>query len=239
MTNFLKAALLGSAAALALSSAPAMAQRGGATPAPAAQAAPVVVVANTDAAIVNTNAYRAAVQQIQATYAAQIQQVQARRTALEAELRPLQQAAVTEQSRQPRNQAAYETAVRTFQTRQQAAEAELGRLGQPVQLAQEYAAEQISLRVSEAFETARRARGANIVLRVESVLTADDSANITQAIVNELNRLVPAVQIVPPAGYQPGALVRAQQQQAAAAQPGAAPAPAPAPTPAPAAPQTR
>jgi Skp family chaperone for outer membrane proteins len=232
MTKMFKAALLGAVAAASLSSVPVMAQRGG-----NANPAPVVVVANTEAAIVNSNAYRAAIQQIQATYAPQIQAAQARDAQLQTELQTLRTAAITARDAQPRNQAAFETAVRNLRTREQAAEQELAQLMAPVQLAREYVAEQISLRMAEAFEAARRARGAQIVLRSEAVLTADDSANITQAIITELNRLVPNVQIVPPPGYQPGSLIRAAQQQAAAAQPGATPAPA---APAPAQqPQTR
>jgi Skp family chaperone for outer membrane proteins len=236
MTKMFKAALLSAAAAAALTATPTMAQRGGNT----AQPVPVVVVANTDAAVVNSNAYRVAVQQIQQTYGPQIQAAQARNTAIQAELQALRQTAITERDRQPRNEAAFRAAVTALQTREQAAEQEMQRLTAPIQLAQEYAAEQVSLRMAEAFEAARRARGATIVLRADAVLTADDAANITPAIVTELNRLVPNVQIVPPQGYQPGSLIRAAQQQAAAQQQGAAAPGTPAPTPAPATqPQTR
>ena len=38
------------------------------------------------------------------------------------------------------------------------------------------------------------------------------NANINAAVVTEINRLVPNVQIVPPQGYLPGQLLRAQQQ---------------------------
>ncbi len=198
----------------------------------AAVAAPVVVVANIDQAVQQTNAFTVALQQIQVTYAPQITSLQARAAALETELQPLLAAAQAEAARTPRNQPAYEAAVRAYQTRQQAAEQELTQLQAPIRLAQAYAQEQVTLRASEAITTARTARRADIVLTDGAVIQAADSASITSAITAELNRLVPNVQIVPPAGYQPGALMRAAQQQAAAAA-------APAVAPAPAAPQTR
>jgi Skp family chaperone for outer membrane proteins len=195
-----------------------------------ATAAPVVVVANIDQAVQQTNAFTVALQQIQVTYAPQITNLQTRAQALQTELQPLLAAAQAEAARQPRNQPAYEAAVRAYQTRQQAAEAEVGQLEAPIRLAQAYAQEQITLRASEAITAARTARRADIVLTDGAVIQFADGASITAAITTELNRLVPNVQIVPPAGYQPGALMRAAQQQAAAAAPAA---------PVPAAPQTR
>ena len=201
-------------AATALVPTAASAQRGAA----ATTANPVVVVADVEGAVQQSAAFQAAVAQIRTTYAAQISNIDTRRTALQAELQPLYQAVQTEQSRNPRNQTAYEAAVRAFQTRQQAAERELTDLNAPIELAVAYAQEQITLRVNDAVTAARTTRRADIVLTRNAAIWASDAADLTPAIVTELNRIVPTVTITPPAGYQPGALMRAAQQQAAGQQ---------------------
>ena len=188
----------------------------------------MVVIADVDAAVQQSAAFTTAVSQIQTTYAPQIQNLNTRRQALQGELQTLFQAAQAAQAATPRNEQAVQTAIREFQTRQQAAEREIGELNAPIELAVAYVQEQITLRMNEAVTAARTARRADIVLTRGAAIQVADSANITPAIVAELNRLVPNVQIVPPQGYEPGSLVRAAQQQAAAA---AAGTPAPAATP--------
>jgi len=207
------------AATGALLATPAAAQRN------AAAAAPVVVVANIDGAVQQSAAFQAAVAQIQTTYAAQIQNLNTRRTALQTELQTLYQAVQAEQAREPRNQQALETAARNFQTRQQAAEQEIGQLNAPIELAVAYVQEQITMRMDEAVTAARTARRADIVLTDGAAVWSGPNADLTPAIVTELNRIVPNVQIVPPQGYQPGSLMRAAQQQAAGAQQAATPQP--------------
>ena len=231
--TFTRAALAASVAAAAMLAAPASAQRNR-DAAPPAPAAPIVVVADTDGAIQASNAYQVAMQQMQATYAPQLQQLQARRAALQTELQTLYTAVETEQNRTPQNRTALEAAARAFQQRQQSAEAEIQQIGAPLDLARSYIIEQITLQMSTAVNTARTARGANMVVRRDAVIFANEAANITPAIVAELNRLVPNVQIVPPQGYEPGQLINAQQQAAAAAAPAAG-----TPAPAPAQPETR
>jgi Skp family chaperone for outer membrane proteins len=234
MTNLLKAALLGTAAiaAPALVASPAYAQN---RPA----AAPVVATADVDAAVQQSAAFTTAIAQMQTTYAPQITARNTRAQALEAELRTLQAAAVTEQNRQPRNAAAYQAAVTAFQTRQNSAQQEMRTLSQPIDVAIAYVREQITLQLAAAVRAATTARRVDVLLNNEAVIFRSETADMTSAIVTELNRLVPTVQIVPPAGYEPGALLRAQQAQAAG-QPAAPGAPAtPTPTPPPAQPQTR
>ncbi len=232
MTNFLKAALLGTAAIAApmLAASPALAQN---RPA----AAPVVATADVDGAVQQSAAFTTAITQMQTTYAPQIAARNTRAQALETELRTLQTAAVTEQNRTPRNQTAYQAAVTAFQTRQNTAQQEMRTLSQPIDVAIAYVREQITLRLAEAVNAATTARRVDILLNNEAVIFRSPTADMTAAIVTELNRLVPTVQIVPPAGYEPGALLRAQQAQAAG-QPAVPGAPA-APTPPPVQPQTR
>lgn len=223
ITKFKTAALVAALAAATAFTTPALAQRGGAAP-----AAPVVVVADIDAAVQQSAAFTTAVSQIQTTYAPQIQNLNTRRQALQGELQTLFQAAQAAQAATPPNEQNVQNAIRAFQTAQQAAEREIATLNAPIELAVSYVQEQITLRVNEAVTAARTARRADIVLTRGAAIQVADSANITPAIVAELNRLVPNVQIVPPQGYEPGSLMRAAQQQAAAA---AAGTPAPAATP--------
>ncbi len=221
MIKFKKSSAFGAVllAAASLTAAPVLAQR--------APATPVVATADIDAAVQQSAAFTAAVAQIQTTYAPQIQARSTRAQALQTEIQGLQAAAVTEQNRQPRNNAAYETAVRNFQTRNQAAQQELQNLSAPIDASVTYVREQITLRLADAVRTASAARRVDVLLNSDAVVWRNDAIDMTAAIVTELNRLVPNVQIVPPAGYEPGSLLRAQQ----AAQP-ARPA-------TPAAPQTR
>jgi hypothetical protein len=144
-------------------------------------------------------------------------------------------AAQTQAAANPRNETAFNAAVTAYQTRAQAAERELQTLAQPYELAVQYAREQIGMRLRDALQAAATSRSLDLVLVSDAVAYRADTIDVTPAVITELNRLIPNVQIVPPAGYRPGQLQQAATQQAAAA---AAPA-NPAATPAPAQPQTR
>ncbi|MGP1282380.1 MAG: OmpH family outer membrane protein [Parasphingopyxis sp.] len=172
-----------------------------------------VGVVSVDAAIQQTTAYQAAATQIQSTYAAQIQQAQTRATALEAELRPLQQAAQAAQQANP------ETAgpsIEAFNTRQQAAQQELATIRRPVLLATQYVREQIAVHFNEALTAAMSASNVDLVLEPNAVATLapNSTANITSAVTTQLNTRVPSVQAIPPAGWNPGDTLRAAQQAA-------------------------
>lgn len=189
-----------------------------------------VATVDVDGAVQSSAAFATAVTQIQTTYAAQIQNRQIRAQALQAELQGLAATAQAEQARTPQNATALQTAITAYRTRQQAAEQELQTLSQPIDLAVTYVREQITLQLSDAVRTASTARGINLLVNNESVVWRSEAADLTPAVIAELNRLVPNVQIVPPEGYQPGMLLRAQQNNAANGTPAA---------PTPAAPQTR
>ena len=205
-------------AAVGLAS-PAVAQRG------SAAATTNVAVADPDAVIQQSAAFTVATQQIQTTYAAQITNLNTRRQALITELQPLETAVRTEQARSPQNAAALTAAENAYRTRAAAAQQELSTLQAPIELAVTYVREQISLRLNEAIQAAVTARRIDVLVSDGAVIWNAPAANLNSAIVTELNRLVPNAQIVPPQGYQPGQLLRAQQQaQATAAGQPAAPA---------------
>lgn len=195
MTKFLIAAAL---APIALA-APAAAQVNG------------IAVADPENAVLQSNAWKTAISQIQTTYKTQIDQAQARQTAIQTELRPLVEAFQKARSAPNANQTALQTQATTIQQREQAANAELQRLTQPVQLARAYAAEQIGAQLQPAVNAAMARKKVTLLLRPEAAVQAQPAADITADVTTELNRLVPSVGITPPAGWQPGG------QQAAAA----------------------
>lgn len=198
--------------------------------APAAAQARAVAVADVRASLARSNAFTVASQQIETTYKATIDQQQTRGQTLQAELNVLVARYNEEAKKTPQNQAALQAAAKAVQDKRQAASVELNQIGAPVDLALAYVEDQISLRMNEAIKAAMTAKKVDLLLNPDAVLARENNVDITDAVVTELNRILPNVSITPPAGYQPGQLVQQRNQQlidqARAAQ-GAAAAPAP------------
>jgi Skp family chaperone for outer membrane proteins len=200
---------------------------------PAAAQAKAVAVADVRVAAARSNAFTVASQQIETTHKATIDQQQSRGQTLQAEINVLIAKYNEEAKKTPQNQAALQTAAKAVQDKQQTARAELERIGAPVDLAIAYVEDQISVRMNEAIKAAMAAKKVDLLLQPDAVLARENNVDITDAVVAELNRVLPNVSITPPAGYQPGQLVQQRNQQlmdqARAAQP-AAPAGTSAPT---------
>jgi len=207
MTQFLKAAAL-TAASLTAIAAPQVA---------VAQ----VAIADVQAAVQRSAAFVAATAQMRTTYATQIAAFDARSKVLQTELQPQITAFNTARAAPNANQTALQTQATAIQQRQQAAQTELQRLSLPIARAQAYVEEQIASRLEAAVTAAMAARRVTVVLQPQAAVKFQPTADITDAVIAELNRTVPTASITPPAGWQPG------QQRA----PGAA-------TPAPARPTT-
>src|SRR3546814_16767768 len=82
--------------------------------------------------------------------------------------------------------------------------------------------------MNEAIKAAMTAKKIDLLLSPEAVLARENNVDITDAVVTELNRLLPSVSITPPAGYQPVQLVQQKTkaaENAARTQHGAAAAP--------------
>jgi Skp family chaperone for outer membrane proteins len=206
----LKHALLAAALAVpGLSAAlPAAAQVGG------------IAVADPEAAVANSRAWTAAKTQIETTYKTQLDQAQSRRDAIARELQPLVTAYQTAARGANPNQTALQQQATTIQQKEQAGQAELSRLTQPAQRAQAYAIEQISAKLPDAVQAAVRAKNVSLLIRPQAALFLQPAADLTPAITAELDRVVPSVNINPPANWQPGQ----QGQQAAAPAAGTQPA---------------
>lgn len=182
-------------------------------------------VANPEQALLESTAFTNAMTQIRAANKPQLDQAEA----LRKELAPLEQPFDANRDGQIDDQELARMKASpnwaTIQAKeQQAATAEL-----PALRARAYVIEQLGPRLNTAFKNVIAAKRISLVVRPEAVLTADGTANITDDVTAEMNKVTAAVSITPPANWQPG------QQQAAGAAP-AAPAPA-GTTPTPAAPR--
>lgn len=228
------AAMLAAPAALAIAT-PANAQVAG------------IAYANPTSVVAGSKAFGTANQQISTTYKAAFDQMQQRRTALENELKPLvaqldanKDGKVSEEEGKAA-QTAKNPAIEKIRTAQTNAQNDLGRLSNPAARAELFAIESILRQYEAAQLRVVNARKISVVLSPEVFMYAPDSANISQAIIAEIDKVAPTVSIQPPADWQPSretlaiqqqiaqaAQLQAYQQQAAAAQRGAAPAAAPA-----------
>ena len=183
----------------------------------AAQSKAGIAMANYEAAVVKSQAYQTAVGQMKVTYKADIDASNARAAAIQTEMKPLvdaynavaQQPGATAATVQPQAQA--------LQAKRNSAQQEMKVLQQRVNLATAYVEEQVASKLNEAIKATMKAKKIDLVLQPQAVVAREPHVDITDAIVLELNKLVPVASITPPAGWQPG-----QAQQAArpaAAQP--------------------
>lgn len=180
----------------------------------AAQVVPGIGIANPDAIVAASSAFQNAETQRQTTYKAQIDQAEARRAAIAAQLEPLYtKLEADSQAASPNRQALQQQAAQIQQI-EQSGQAEINRLLQPVAMSRAYVVEQISDQLNAAMDAAKARRNITLVLSPNGVISADQAYNLNQDVVNELNRLIPNAQLVPPQGWMP----RAQREAAAAQQ---------------------
>lgn len=217
MKTLLKSLALGTSLALAtVAVSPAMAQEGGTV-------VPGVAVANFDAIIVNSNAFKTAETQRQTTYKAQLDQAKTRSDALNAQIKPLVDKFNTDRQAAKPNEAALQQQAQQIQQLQQNGQQELQQILAPVSLSRAYVSEQIEDKLNDAVKAAMNKKKVSLLLNPEAIVAMNNGAyNINQDILNELNTLIPSAQLTPPAGWQPRQVreARAQQQaQQGAAQP--------------------
>lgn len=180
-----------------------------------AQSRTKIATADVNSAVAKSTAYTNAVQQIQTTYAADLQQIQTRATALQAEIKPLQDAYQAAASAPNATQASVRPAAEALQAKQVAAQRELTQLRQRVDLARAYVEEQIVSQLDAAIRAAMKAKNVDLLLPANGVLAREPYVDMSDAVVTEINKLVPSVQVVPPAGWQPGQNQQQAQQSAA------------------------
>jgi Skp family chaperone for outer membrane proteins len=217
MKILLKAAMIAAVSGMAMTAA---------APAAMAQSKLGIATANVRGAIVTTNAHRTAVEQMKVTYKAQIDARDARQQALQTELQALAATYEAEAKKPGATEKSVTPSAQAFQKRQGEAQAEIQQLSQGIEVALAYVEDQINLKLDSAVKTAMEKKKVDMLLNPEAIIARAGTTDITRAIADELNVLVPSVQIVPPAGYQPGQLIAEQQRAAAGAAQPQAPAPA-------------
>lgn len=214
MKTFFKAAalVLAPATAVALTAVPAIAQTKSG-----------LAVVDLEEAVAKSAAFTTAMTQMQTTYKPQIDQITARRTAIETDLKTKNDAlGAAYKAAGNKSTPAIETQYQQLQQAQQSGQAELQRLSQPIALARAYVEEQIVSKLDDALKAATAKTKSEIVFKKAATESFGATADITPAVITEINALVPSASITPPAGWQPGG----RQGQAAAPAP-ATPAQAP------------
>lgn len=181
---------LATASAIAMTVAPAQAQRGG------------VLVVDVDKILTDCNACRSAATQLQ-TQATQFRQ---RQQALEAQLKPeadaLQKAAAALGNKQP--DAALQQRATAFRTKQQQAQTELQNRGRALESTQAHVQQQIGERLTVVSEQVRARRQGGVVIPKSALLATDPSVDVTADVLAALNAALPSVSVTPlPQAQQP------------------------------------
>ncbi|MFT4028191.1 MAG: OmpH family outer membrane protein [Novosphingobium sp.] len=232
MKTKLSAALLAGITALAVAN-PSFAQaRAAAAAAPAAPAAttggtlvPGLAVADFEAAVSNTDAFRAAATTRQTTYKPQMEAYNARAKQLQDQLTPLATKFEADRKAAKPDQASLQQQAQAIQELQQRGQQELQTIAQPIAYSQAYVEEQIGAKLDQAVKSAMAKKRISLVLAPQAVVAANNNAyDLNPDIIAELNRLIPTASVVPPAGWEPLQIRQAKAQQAQAAGGAAAPA---------------
>jgi len=189
--------------------------------APAAAQQASIGVVDPQRVVILSSAFQTAAQQRSVTYKAQIDQATARRQAIAAQLQPMYQKlqADSQAANAAQNQAALQQQYTQIQQIEANGQQELNQILAPVQLSQSYVEEQITDQLATAIQNAATKKNITMVMSPDGILYAAAAHNLNQDVLNELNALIPAAQLVPPQGWLP----REQREQQAAAQ-GAQPA---------------
>ena len=175
----------------------------------AAQVEGKIATVNAPLAIINTNAFKSAYQQIGTTYKPQIDTIQARTT----ERQTLLQQLDTNGDKQL-DEAEQKAAQGTQQaTRLAAIEQEVGQLSGQVDMARVYVVQQILGQYGSSLQQVVQQLQVQMVVTPDAILYAPPAASITQQVSAALNSKVPAVQHVPPQNFQPTRNAVATYQQ--------------------------
>lgn len=220
-----------------------------------AAASPLVIAAPASAQVVagiaaidvgvivsGSNAFKAAEQQRGTYYAQTVQQAQARGDAINQQIDPMITKLEADSKLPNANREALQQQAAAIQQISTQGQREVNQLLAPVMASEEYVAEQISEALPKAIEEAAKKKRISLVLRRDEagIVYRDPAYNLNDAVIAELNTLLPAAQIVPPPNWLPRELREQQARAAAAAGQTAAPAtgaaPAAAPVAAPAGP---
>jgi len=198
--------------ALALVACPAFAAPAAAPAAPAAAPAPLfqnaptvpgLAVADLPTALQQSKAWRTAREERVVAYKATIDAAEARRKQLAADLQVLVDKYNKDRAAPKPDQAMLQRAAQAIQQLQNSGNAEIQNLLRPVVLSETYAAEQINDKLMRAVEAAMAKQNISFLGEMRSLIIGKAAYNLNPAIVAELDGMLPKVQVVPPAGWQP------------------------------------
>ena len=165
----------------------------------AAQVQGNIATVNAPGAIMGTNAFSTAYQQINTTYKLQLDTIQQRNE----ERQTLLQQLDTNNDRQV-DDAELEAAQGSATTQRiQQIEQEVNQLNNQVQSARVYAIEQIMVQYGPSLQEVVQQQQIQMIVAPDSVVYAPEQADITPQVVAALNAKLSAVNIVPPQGWQP------------------------------------
>lgn len=181
-----------------------------------------IAVANLDAVVANSLAFKKAQADREVTYKPQLDAAKAKEAALNAQIKPIVDKFQKDRAAPGANVSALAAAAQQqVQAIQEQGKAEIEKIVEPVRLSDAYVLEQIMDKRATAVQSAMSKAGVTLLLNPEAILAATNAYNLNQQILTELNTSLPTVQIVPPAGWQPREAREAaaqQQQQAPASQ---------------------
>lgn len=163
-----------------------------------------VGVADIPAAVQQTTAFQTATTQMKTTYKPQIDAFNAKQASLAAEIKPMVDAFQAARAKPGATDAQLKPQYDAIQAKQAAMQQQLAPLYQPLARAQAYVEDQIVQKLDQATKSAMTARQVKVLLKPDAAYAFDPTADITPAIVAELNKLVPTASITPPANWQPG-----------------------------------
>jgi Skp family chaperone for outer membrane proteins len=169
-----------------------------------------------------SSAFKAAEQQRPTTYKQYYDQAKTRRDQLKAQIQPMVDKLQADSKKPNANREALQQQADAIQQLQQQGQQELNQILQPVILSQDYVDEQIEDKLGQAVENAAKAKGVSLIFnRGSTVVYREASYDMNQAVLDELNKLLPVAQIVPPPGWLPRQLREQQAAEQAAQSQGA------------------
>ena len=179
------------------------AKTGDASAAPAGVMVPGMAVANLQAAVAQSSAFKTAEEQRKVTYKAQFDAAQARRAQINAKLKPLIEQFNKDRANSKTPPATLQSEAGNIRAIEQDGNAEIQKILAPVGRSRAYVAEQIESKVPQAVQNAMAKQKVTAIFNSQAMLAFNNAYNLTPAIVQELNALLPSAQLVPPAGWQP------------------------------------
>lgn len=197
------AALAWSSSVNAAPPVPASAKPASASSTASKQALPGAAIADLQAAIAATDAWKSATQQQRTVYKAQLADAEAKRTELRTKLKPMLEKLQRDRTNPKITAAAIMEQEWRIRQIEIVGQREINNALEPVRLSQAYISEQFTPKATLAVKNAMAKSKIAAVFQPQSLVAFDNLYNLTPLITQELNVLLPTVQVSPPPGWTP------------------------------------